>query len=264
MKRSSFRIDKMDCPCEENIIRMKLQDVGTIEKLEFNIAERSLDVIHTGEIAPIASLLDSLNLGSKLIKSEDEKNPITKDDDARQRKVLWTVLLINFAFFLIEMSTGIISKSMGLVADSLDMLADALVYGMSLMVVGAVVAKKKRVAFWSGILQMILAVLGISEVIRRFLGFEMMPEFHAMIGISLLALVANSICLWLLHRTQSKDAHMKASIIFSANDVIINIGVILAGFLVWQLDSNLPDLIVGIIIFLVVIRGAIRILKLSK
>lgn len=264
MKRSSFRIDKMDCPCEENIIRMKLQDVKSIEKLEFNIAERSLNVIHTGQIDQIESLLDSLNLGSKLIKTEDEKNPIIKEDDSRQRKVLWTVLLINAAFFIIEMTTGIISKSMGLVADSLDMLADALVYGMSLMVVGAVVAKKKRVAFWSGILQMILAVLGISEVIRRFLGLEMMPEFHAMIGISLLALVANSICLWLLQRTQSKDAHMRASIIFSANDVIINIGVILAGFLVWQFDSNLPDLIVGIIIFLVVIRGAIRILKLSR
>lgn len=50
----------------------------------------------------------------------------------------------NIAFFLIEMSTGIISRSMGLVADSLDMLADALVYGMSLMAVGAVVARKKR------------------------------------------------------------------------------------------------------------------------
>lgn len=57
---------------------------------------------------------------------------------------------------------------------------------------------------------------------------------------------------------------MKASIIFSANDIIINTGVIVAGLLVYFLQSNLPDLIIGIIIFLIVIRGAIQILKLSR
>ncbi|MDL2252348.1 cation diffusion facilitator family transporter, partial [Odoribacter sp. OttesenSCG-928-J03] len=186
------------------------------------------------------------------------------DNPARQRRVLWIVLAINFAFFLIEITTGLISGSMGLVADSLDMLADALVYGMSLMAVGAVIAKKKRVALISGYLQILLAALGLSEVIRRFLGFEVMPEFKTMIVISLLALLANSICLWLLQRTKSKDAHIRASVIFSANDVIINIGVIIAALFVWWLESNIPDLIIGIVVFLVVIRGAIRILKLAK
>ena len=162
------------------------------------------------------------------------------------------------------MTTGTISKSIGLVADSLDMLADALVYGMSLFVVGAAVTHKKQVAFFSGILQLILAIIGLSEVLRRFFGIEMMPDFQAMIGISLLALFANSICLWLLHRTQNKDVHMRASIIFSANDVIINLGVIIAGLLVWLLNSNIPDLIIGVIVFLIVIRGAVRILKLAK
>jgi Co/Zn/Cd efflux system component len=46
--------------------------------------------------------------------------------------------------------------------------------------------------------------------------------------------------------------------------VIINAGVILAGFLVWQLNNQIPDLIIGSIVFLIVIRGAIRILKLAK
>jgi len=264
MLRSTFKIDKMDCPSEENLIRMKLKDIESIVKLEFNIADRKLDVLHTENVEYISGSLDSLNLGAHLISTSEETSDIVKDDDSQQRKVLWVVLAINFGFFLIEMTSGLISRSMGLVADSLDMLADALVYGMSLMVVGAAVARKKRVAMWSGILQIVLALLGLSEVIRRFLGFEAMPEFQAMIGISLLALVANSVCLWLLQRTQSKDAHMKASIIFSANDVIINIGVIAAGILVWWLGSNLPDLIVGIVIFLIVIRGAIRILKLAK
>lgn len=186
------------------------------------------------------------------------------DSDAAQRRVLWVVLAINFTFFVIEIASGLTSRSMGLVADSLDMLADAAVYGLSLGVVGAAVTHKKRVARWCGILQIALAILGLSEVVRRFWGFEQMPEFGAMMWVSALALAANAVCLWLLHRTRSDDAHMRASIIFSANDVIINIGVIVAGGLVWMFGSSLPDLIVGIAIFAIVIRGAVRILRLSR
>jgi Co/Zn/Cd efflux system component len=57
---------------------------------------------------------------------------------------------------------------------------------------------------------------------------------------------------------------MKASMIFTSNDVIINMGVIIAAILVNMLQSNKPDLIIGIIVFTLVIQGAFRILKLSK
>ena len=185
-------------------------------------------------------------------------------EDKRQRKVLWVVLAINAAFFVIEITFGIVSHSMGLIADSLDMMADALVYGMSLAVVGAAVARKKRVALWSGMMEFIPAIIGLAEVIRRFIGAEMMPDFRAMIGISILALAANSVCLWLLQRMKSGDPHIRASVIFSANDVIINLGVIVAGLLVWWLDSRIPDLVVGIVVFLIVLRGAIKMLKLAR
>ncbi len=264
MKRTNFKIDKMDCPCEENLIRMKLQENDAIFKLEFNLADRTLCVVHEDDPRSIAKEIETLNLDSSLISTEDIEHLPPIENDTQQGKMLWIVLAINFVFFLLEITTGIISQSMGLVADSLDMLADALVYGMSLWAVGAAVARKKRVALFSGYFQTALAVIGFCEVIRRFMGLEIMPDFQSMIGISALALIANSTCLWLLHRTQSRDAHMRASIIFSANDVIINAGVIIAGLLVWWLDSNLPDLIIGIVVFLIVIRGAIRILKLAR
>lgn len=261
---SHYHISQMDCPSEEAMIRMKLQNIAGIDLLDFDISERALTVVHCGQEAEITSALSSLGLGAKHISTTGTSGEIPSEDPARQWRVLWIVLGINFAFFLIEMSTGLISKSMGLVADSLDMLADALVYGMSLMAVGAVVSRKKKVALFSGIIQMVLAMLGLTEVVRRFMGLEGMPHFRTMIFISLLALVANSTCLWLLQRQKSSDAHMRASVIFSANDVIINIGVITAGLLVWWSQSQVPDLVIGIIIFLIVIRGAVRILKLAK
>ena len=60
------------------------------------------------------------------------------------------------------------------------------------------------------------------------------------------------------------EAHMKASMIFTSNDVIINTGVIVAGVLVLLTQSKYPDLIIGAIVFLIVVRGAFRILKLGK
>ena len=63
---------------------------------------------------------------------------------------------------------------------------------------------------------------------------------------------------------KSKETHMQASMIFTSNDVVINLGVITAGVLVNWLDSNKPDLIIGTIVFLIVIQGAIRILNIAK
>jgi Co/Zn/Cd efflux system component len=255
----------MDCPSEENMIRMKLDGLQVIKKLEFDIEKRNLTVFHSEEDKEILTRLESLNLGAKFIHSKSiDENEVEIESSNVQSKLLWSVLIINFGFFVIEMSTGLISKSMGLVADSLDMLADSFVYGLSLWAVGSTVTRKKKVARLSGYFQLTLALLGLIEVIRRFIGFEGMPDFRLMIIVSILALVANSVCLYLLQKSKSKEAHMKASMIFTSNDVIINSGVILAGILVLVTNSKYPDLVVGAIVFLIVVKGALRILKLGK
>lgn len=160
---------------------------------------------------------------------------------------------------------GFIADSMGLVADSLDMLADALVYGLSLYAVGGSDLYKKRVARLAGYAQWGLAILGFTEVIRRFISLDHTPDFRIMMTVSFAALIANSFCLFLLQRASGKqEAHMKASLIFTSNDVLINLGVIVAGVGVYLLDSRLPDLIVGAIVFVLVTQGARRILKLGQ
>jgi Co/Zn/Cd efflux system component len=101
-------------------------------------------------------------------------------------------------------------------------------------------------------------------VIRRFVGLETVPAFQTMIIISILALIGNGLCLYLLQKSKSKEVHIQASMIFTSNDVIINFGVIIAGVLVYLTNSKYPDLIVGLIVFYIVGKGAIKILKLSK
>lgn len=264
MNKTIFEITKMDCPSEENLIRMKLDEVSSIANLDFDIPNRRLTIFHREEIDQIEKSILELNLGGKKISTEQTDQTNFKEN-TNQKKLLWTVLAINFAFFMIEMSTGLISKSMGLVADSLDMLADSFVYGISLFAVGGTIIRKKRIAKIAGYFQITLAIIGFIEVLRRFFGGEELPDFSTMIIVSVFALIANGVCLYILQKSKSKEeAHMKASMIFTSNDVIINFGVIVAGLLVNWLDSNKPDLIVGTIVFVLVIQGAFRILKLSK
>lgn len=264
MEKSVFEIPKMDCHSEEQLIRLKLGYISSVKNLAFDIPNRKLTIYHAGSIELIEKSISELNLGGRKLKTEPaEKTEFT--NNASQKRTLWIVLAINFSFFILEMSTGLISKSMGLVADSLDMLADSFVYGISLFAVGGSLIVKKRVARIAGYFQLLLALIGFFEVMRRFINATNIPDFKTMIIISTLALIANAICLFILQQSRGKtDAHMKASLIFTSNDIIINLGVIVAGVLVSWLNSNKPDLIVGSIVFILVAQGAFRILKLGK
>lgn len=261
--KAIFKITKMDCPSEENLIRFNLSEISGIKNLDFNLKDRKLTVYYTSQFEKIKNSIKDLKLGDSL-ESNDRVENVNIEKDSKQRQILWTVLVINFFFFILEMTTGFISNSMGLIADSLDMLADSFVYGISLIAVGGTITRKKNVAKLAGYFQIILAVFGFIEIIRRFIGLENIPDFTTMIIVSLFALIANSICLYLLQKSKSKEAHIQTSMIFTSNDVIINLGVITAGILVKTLNSNKPDLVIGTIVFVVVIRGATRILKLSK
>ena len=258
----------MDCPSEENMIRLQLQSVSSVKHLEFDLADRLLFVYsEDADATAVTEKLEPLNMDAELLSSDlAQQSDFAESHDVenRQRRALWIVLAINLAFFAIEMTTGLLSDSMGLVADSLDMLSDGIVYGLSLMAVGTTLRRKKKVARFSGYFQILLALLGFAEILERVLGDGTIPDYSLMIIVSCFALIANASCLYILQRTKSNEAHIRASIIFSSNDVLINTGVILAGIFVKLFCSQIPDLIVGSVVFVIVIIGAVRILKLAK
>lgn len=265
MPKTIFHIKKMDCPSEEQMIRLKLQPVTSVQAMEFDIPQRTLTVFHEGSFEPVFQALDALQFDTSVQSTiEHEHYNENTESHNSQRKLLWQVLLINAFFFVLEMITGVIAGSMGLIADSLDMLADTFVYALALWAVGATIQRQKNIALSAGILQSTLAVLGIVEVIRRFIEQESMPDFLSMMIISALALIGNGWCLYLLQKSRSKEAHMQASMIFTSNDVLVNIGVIVSGALVVLTASPLPDLVVGAVIFLLVARGAWSIFQLVK
>jgi len=269
-----FHVPQMDCPAEEQLVRMQLGGSKAVKHLAFDLQQRTVTVTvavpHDGDGAEVERLMQELGLGAALVERRVASAELAGDgagdgaEDRRQRKFLIAVLLINAGLFAVELAAGLIAGSLGLVADSLDMLADALVYGLSLYAVGRTAVHKRQVARLSGYLQLGLAVFGLVEVVRRVLGAGEEPDYGLMIGISLLALAGNAASLLILARAASREVHMKASWIFTTNDVLANLGVIAAGVLVFVTGSKLPDLAVGGVVFCLVAYGAMRILRLAR
>lgn len=264
LARSVFRIPRMDCPSEELMIRLCLADAPVVF-MAFDLAARTLVIDHAGDAAEIMRCLAPLGYGAELQESrllQGDEAAITPMDEATEAQILWLLLAINFAMFVVEMLAGWWARSAGLIADAADMVADAVVYGIALYAVGKDAKHKLSAARISGLLQLTLALGALTETGRRIRSGSL-PEDISMIGISLLALLANISCLALISRHRQGGVHMRASYIFSANDVLANIGVIVAGILVAWTASPWPDWIIGFSIGIMVLIGAIRILRLK-
>ncbi|MFC0252012.1 heavy metal translocating P-type ATPase [Massilia sp. UMI-21] len=62
-----FRIDNMDCPTEETLIRNKLSGLAQVEQLDFNLVQRRLVVRHSGPAAAIQDALTSIGMQAVLV-----------------------------------------------------------------------------------------------------------------------------------------------------------------------------------------------------
>ncbi|MFC3468703.1 cation transporter [Massilia oculi] len=203
---STLAIPKMDCPSEENMIRMAVADVDGIHSLNFDLSARQLHVAHSGNIDPILSKLTRLDLGAHLLGSRPDMSQSTrgsdKAGDASEAKTL-LLLPINAVMFVVELGWGLIAESAGLVADSLDMFADAAVYGLALYAVGRAAALKTHSAHVAGWLQLVLALGALSEMGRR-VSFRSDPESALMMSVGAVALITNAACLILITKKRNR------------------------------------------------------------
>lgn len=262
VRASTFAIPGMDCPSEERLVRMALEPLPEVRELRFDLEARRLRVWHSGAAETVLARLEPLGFGARLDRTADaasEAPPAV--DPAAEARALRLLLAINAVMFVVELALGVVAQSTGLIADSLDMLADAAVYGLSLHAVGRAIADQRRAAKLSGGLQLLLALGALGEVARRaVMGSE--PVEALMIGVAVLALLANVSCIAILARHREGGVHLKASWIFSTNDALANVGVVVAGVLVGVTGSAWPDLVVGAAVGLLVLLGAVRILRL--
>ena len=266
MQHTTVTLPRMDCATEERLVRMAVGADPAIRRMDVDLSARSIDVYHDGPVDHLLALLKPLNLGATLLRTDtvdnDDAAALSTPNNAAERRVLRIAFAINAAMFIGESLGGYIADSSALLADSLDMFADAAVYAIALYGTGRAVSGQRSAARISGWLQLALAGGALLEVARRAVGGSE-PESSLMMMVAVVALLANATTMWLLARHRQGGAHMKASWIFTTNDVVANLGVIAGGVLVGLTGSSVPDLVVGAGIAFVVLSGALRILRLS-
>ncbi|WP_114089472.1 cation transporter [Thalassospira profundimaris] len=185
------------------------------------------------------------------------------EGDAAEKSALKWLLGINFSQVIVAGAVGIVADSTGLLGAALDNVADAAVYVVSLYAVGRTVVAKSRAARLSGVLLIALALGLFGEVIRRFLGASE-PIGLAMIVTAIANAATNAVGLRLLRSHRDRGVHLKASWIFTANDMIVNLGIVASGLAVMVLKSPLPDLLIGLVLVGVIIKGGWEILEHAK
>lgn len=185
---------------------------------------------------------------------EDE---ISASPDAR--RPLAVALWLNVGLAAGLLAGGLVAASSGLTANALDNTSDAVVYGLSYFAVTRGSAWRARAARLSGVMLLILSGGVLVDVGRRALeGGD--PIGTAMVVITLIAAGVNLASLKLLHRVRFGNVNLRAAWTFSINDLVANVGVLVAGLLVAWLGQAWPDLVVGFAIALVAAKGGTDIL----
>lgn len=178
---------------------------------------------------------------------------------ADQRRVLIVVLILNALMFVAEFTAGIIAGSAALMADSVDMLGDASVYGLSLYAITRSGRWKAGAALAKG---MFIMALGIGVILQIGVKLEtgVPPSSTLMLIFGGIALAVNLFCLRLMWRFRALDVNMSSTVECSRNDVIANIGVLIAAGAVALSGSFWPDIIVACAIAALFLRSAFRML----
>ncbi|MGE4233364.1 MAG: cation transporter [Bacteriovoracia bacterium] len=190
------------------------------------------------------------------------------DDDVNKvliehKSTLWAVLLINLAMFFVEGISSYFAQSTALLADSLDMLSDAAIYGVTFYAIGKGPIVEAKVSLLKGTMMGVLGVAVLIQALLRFFSTEV-PVAETISVVSTLALVANLICALLLLRHRNDNLNMRSVWLCTRNDVLANIGVLCASGLVFWFQSRIPDLVVGVVIALMVIKSATSVVAESR
>ena len=185
---------------------------------------------------------------------------IQADVSQAQRRVLRVVLCINAVMFVAELVAGMVAHSTALVADSVDMLGDALVYGFSLYVVGRGPAWQRRAALLKGVIMAAFGGAVLVEVLIKLI-HGVVPAADLMGVVGTVALAANTAVLAFLWRRRGDDVNMRSVWLCSRNDVVANVGVLVAAGAVAATGAAWPDIIVGALIATLFVTSAAGVIR---
>jgi len=249
-----YRITGMDCPSCAAKIASAVRKLAGVQEVNVSIASQimTLKLDDAGSRLPRVEQAVT-RLGYALSRLDPPGS--TNDDDLPElphtspayKRALWIVVVLNIGYGLVEIVGGLMSGSQALKADALDLLGDGSITFLALLAVRWNLTWRARSALLQGIF-----LGGLGLVVLANTGYRVLilnqPEAELMgiFGVGALAVNLLSAVVLLPHRTG--DANVRAVWLFSRNDAIGNVAVVIAAGLVWWTETPWPDLVVAVAI----------------
>lgn len=193
---------------------------------------------------------------------DDLSNEAFASAPSGYRRALWAVVLLNVGYGVVEAVGGFIADSQGVKADALDFIGDGSITLLGILAIGWTAARRAKVALLQGIF---LAVLGLgvlaSAAYRVFV--ENTPEAGLMLVFGLVACAVNITAAGILMKFREGDANVRAVWLFSRNDALGNLAVVMGAGLVWLTDTGWPDLAIACVVALLFLQSAWEIIRRS-
>ncbi|PZU79030.1 MAG: cation transporter [Rhizobium sp.] len=245
----------MDCSSCAAKIEGAVRKIGGVEDVKVSIASQIMTLKVDQPATRLPAMEDAVTgLGYRLHRMGLANEEVADDDDDHvpdlshvtpaYKRALWIVVLLNAGYGVVEIAGSFIAGSQALQADSLDFLGDGLISFLGLIAVGWGLAARAKAALLQGLF---LGVLGLGVVVsttyRIFI--EHQPESLTMAGFAIIAFVVNVLAAIVLIPHRKGDANMRAVWLFSRNDAVGNLAVVIAAGLVWWTGSQWPDLVVA-------------------
>ena len=250
-----YRVTGMDCSSCAAKIEGAVRKIGGVEDVKVSIASQIMTLKVDQPATRLPAMEDAVTgLGYRLHRMGLANEEVADDDDDHvpdlshvtpaYKRALWIVVLLNAGYGVVEIAGSFIAGSQALQADSLDFLGDGLISFLGLIAVGWGLAARAKAALLQGLF---LGVLGLGVVVsttyRIFI--EPQPESLTMAGFAIIAFVVNVLAAIVLIPHRKGDANMRAVWLFSRNDAVGNLAVVIAAGLVWWTGSQWPDLVVA-------------------
>lgn len=163
------------------------------------------------------------------------------------RRALWIVVVLNVGYGVVEMIGGLLAASQALKADALDFLGDGLITMLGLLAIGWSLAWRARAALIQGLFLGALGLAVLGNTAFRVMA-QQEPQAEAMGLLGAVALTVNLAAAAVLIPHRTGDANVRSVWLFSRNDAIGNLAVVIAAGMVAWLGSAWPDLVVAAVI----------------
>jgi Co/Zn/Cd efflux system component/copper chaperone CopZ len=260
-----YRVTGMDCSACAVKIEAAALSVAGVRAAKVSIASQEMTLRTEDGAASLPEVERSITgLGYRLARidadEDDDRIADLSHVTPAYRRALWIVVLLNAGYGVVEIVGGILAGSQSVKADALDFIGDGVISFLGLIAVGWGLAARAKAALLQGIFLGILGAGVLVAAAYRVL-VQHQPEAGLMGILALIGLAVNVAAAAVLLPYRRGDANVRAIWLFSRNDALGNVAVVIAALLVAWTQTPWPDLVVAVVIAGLFLQSSLSIIK---